>query len=454
MLGSVERRAFGFAADLLDPPEWQAPNRPPLLPHQEPPAGEWDFWLMEGGRGSGKTEGCARYFNRWQRTHPGSRGRIIAPTLGDAVEACIDGPSGLKAIDPEVIWHPSAPGGSKVIWPNGSEALVLGTPTPKDVDRLRAGGNRDIDWWEEFAANPMIRSAKKQGEAWGQNAWDQAWFGLRRGTRPHAIGSTTPRPSPKYKEVRSLPSTVITRATLYDNPYNNPDWRAKMIAAYEGTRLGRQELGGELLEDVEGALWTLDMIESHRVQPAEVPEGLVRIVLGVDPPGGRTDCGIIVCGLAKDGRVFVKADLTAENKPSPATWARKVVRGCADEQGDAAVVERNYGGEMVAHTIASVPAEKGYPAGSTIRIKEVSATRGKAVRAEPAVHLYEQNRVFHVGSLPKLEDELTTWVPDESPDSPNRLDALVWCLYDLVISAKPKASTGKMDHSQRYLRGR
>lgn len=445
---------LSYAADLLDPPTWEPKGRPPLEPHQVPPAGDWRFWLLEGGRGSGKTEACSRYFVSWMRAHPFSRGRIIAPTLGDAVEACIEGPSGLKAVDPEVVFHPSAPGGSKVTWPNGSEALVLGTPTPRDVDRLRAGGNRDIDWWEEFAANPMIRAAKKQGDAWGQNAWDQAWFGLRSGPRPHAIGSTTPRLSPKYREIRTLPSTVRTHATIDDNPHTNAEWRAEMKAMYEGTRLGRQELGGELLEDVEGALWTLDMIEADRITPAQVPENLVKVVVGVDPPGGRTECGIVSVGLAPNGHVYVLRDATAENRPSAGDWSKKVIRTYTDEQADAVVVERNYGGDMVAHTIRTVPEERGYPSGAWVKIREVSATRGKAVRAEPAQGLYEQHRVHHVGSLPKLEDELTSWVPGESPESPNRLDALVWCLWDLVISARQTASTGKMGDARRSHRGR
>lgn len=435
----TDRWALERAAEILDPTPWQRTGRPELLPHQIPPSGSWDLWLLEGGRGSGKTEGAASYYAQYMRAHPGARGRIIAPTFSDAVESCVTGPSGLMAVDPGCTFHPSDPGGGKMRWPNGSEALVFGTPTPRDVDRFRAGGNRDLDWWEELAANPMIRVEKADN-----NAWDQAQFGLRRGPHPHSIASTTPRPSKKYREIRALATTVLTHATLKDNPHTNAEWREKMLAIYEGTRLGRQEIGGELLEDVEGALWTLEMIDADRIAPAHLPENLIKVVVGVDPPGGRTECGIIVAGLAANGHVYVTRDATAENSPSAGTWSKKVIRAYADAKADAVVVEKNYGGDMVTHTIRTVLEERGYPSGENVKIREVNATRGKAVRAEPVQGLYEQHRVHHVGALAKLEDEMTGWVPGESGYSPNRLDALVWDLFDLVISARKTSSAGKM----------
>ena len=241
------RDPFEIAADILDPPAW-TPDRAPLEPHQLPPAGAWSLWLLEGGRGCGKTEACARYFAAYMRRNPGHRGRIIAPTFADAAEACVTGASGLQSIDPEIRWLPSAPGGSKVIWPNGSEALVLGTPFPRDVDRLRAGGNRHIDWWEEMAANAQLG-----------DAWDQAAFGLRLGPHPHSIASTTPRTTPDYRRIRALDGVTRTHASLFDNPHLSREFVDQMRSRYEGTRLGRQELGGELIEDVEGALWTHEM---------------------------------------------------------------------------------------------------------------------------------------------------------------------------------------------------
>lgn len=190
------RNPFDVAAEIFDPPEWHPEDRPPLEPHQLPPEGlggvDWDLWLLEAGRGAGKTEACARYFAQYMRQNPKARGRIIAPTFGDAVEACILGPSGLKTIDPECDWNSSAAGGAKVSWANGSEALVLGTPFPKDVERLRAGGNRDLDWYEEAAANTQLKKAR-----------DMALLGLRSGLRPHSIASTTPRNTSDYREFRA-----------------------------------------------------------------------------------------------------------------------------------------------------------------------------------------------------------------------------------------------------------
>lgn len=416
-MATLDDQIWQRLAEKLDPPAWEPENRPQLEPHQVPPKGKWDLWLLEAGRGAGKTEACSRYFAAYMRAHPGTRGRIIAPTFGDAVEACITGPSGLKAIDPEVTWHPSEGGGSKVRWPNGSEALVLGTPTPRDVDRLRAGGNRHIDWWEELAANPMIRGVQKIGDSWENNAWDQAQMGLRLGEHPHAIASTTPRMSQKYKSIRELKGAVLSKATIDDNPHTNPEWRDSMKALYGGTRLGKQELVGELLEDVEGALWKQTMLQ----HVAEVPE-MRRVVVGVDPSGSSTgaDCGIVVAGISHQGQFYVLADYSLQGSPSQ--WAHAVVDAYETYEADRVVVERNFGGDMVKHTLSTVA--------PNLPVKEVNASRGKQVRAEPIVGLYEQERVMHSGEFAKLEDQMITWVPGEGP-SPDRVDALVWAVTAL-----------------------
>jgi phage terminase large subunit-like protein len=254
------------AIELLEPTRWEPAERPALLPHQVPPEGDWPLWLLEGGRGSGKTEACARYFASYMHEHPGARGRIIAPTNGDAVEACVRGPSGLLSIDPEIRFVAAAAGGGKCYWRNSSEALVIGTSAPRDVERLRAAGNRDLDWWEEMAANSQLGSA-----------WDQAAFGLRSG-RPHSIASTTPRATSDYRRIRSMPGVVRTHATLPDNPYNPPEWVAQMQARYGSTRLGRQELLGELIDDTPGALWRRSLFER-----CGSPPDCTRIVIGVDP---------------------------------------------------------------------------------------------------------------------------------------------------------------------------
>lgn len=407
------RNPFAAAADLLDPPPWEAPERPPLEPHQIPPADRFKLWLLEAGRGAGKTEACARYFARWMHEHPGHRGRIIAPTLGDAVEACITGPSGLQSVDPDVRWLPSAIGGAKVVWPNGSEALVIGTPFPKDVDRLRAGGNRHLDWWEEMAANAQL-----------SDAWDQAKLGLRLGSHPHSIASTTPRNTVAYRRIRQIVGVVRTHGTIDDNPHLSEEWREEVKGVYEGTRLGRQELGGEMLDDIEGALWKRKLLDELRVDLENVPE-LVTVVTAVDPAAssgpGADDTGIIVAGLGVDGHAYVSADRTCHL--SPDGWGNRAVHAYREFQADRVTAEVNNGGEMVEHVISTVD--------DTVPVKKVHASRGKQTRAQPVAALYEQKKVHHVGGFAKLEDQLTTWVPGDK--SPDRLDALVWAITDLML---------------------
>lgn len=417
------RSRYDVAADIFDPPAWEPTDRPPLEAHQIPPDGVWNLWLLEGGRGCGKTEACARYFARYMRLNPGHRGRIVAPTFGDAVEACIEGPSGLLAIDPEITWLPSAPGGAKLVWPTGSEALVFGTPAPRDVDRFRAGGNRHIDWWEEMAANPQLR-----------RAWDQAALGLRMGEHPHSIASTTPRSTKDYAGtgstewtgIRNQPGVAMTHATLFDNPHNPQEWVDQMRARYEGTRLGRQELAGELLEDIEGALWTREMLD-HR---CEEPDELVRVVIAVDPAvtsGENADeTGIVVAGLGRDGHGYVLADRTCHLPPDQ--WAKRVVESYNHFNADRVVAEVNNGGELVGTVLRTQ--DKRLP------FKSLHASRGKRTRAEPIAALYEQGKVHHVGVVPQLEDELCTWVPGDT-DSPDRLDALVWALTELMLKGGP-----------------
>lgn len=413
---------FAIAADLLDPPDWEPENRPALLPHQVAPKdlghqGGPAFWLLKAGRGAGKTEACARYFAKWMRQHPGHRGRIIAPTFGDAVESCIVGPSGLQSIDPSVRWIPGKKGGSKVIWPNGSETLVLGTPTPRDVERLRAAGNRNLDWWEEAAANTQLGKALEQAE-----------FGLRAGTFPHSIGSSTPRGTKDFKALLDRDDVSVTHATTYDNPHNPAAWLDRMRRRYEGTRLGRQELDGLVVDEVPGALWKRAVFEAGRVY--EHPE-LARVVVAIDPAAssGPTadDTGIIVAGLGVDGESYVLADRTCHLEPEG--WGQRAVRAYEKFDSDKVVAESNNGGEMVEAVIRTVD--------PNVPVKLVHASRGKQTRAEPVAALFgappkRPPRVHLVGGFPELEDQCCTWVPGDE-DSPDRLDALVWAITELML---------------------
>lgn len=403
-----------------------------------PPSGAWNLWLLEAGRGAGKTEACARYFAGYMHEHPGHRGRIIAPTFGDAVEACVTGPSGLQAQDPSITWLPSAPGGAKVVWPNGSEALVLGTPFPKDVDRLRAGGNRHIDWWEEMAANPQL-----------DKAWEQAEFGLRLGDHPHSIGSTTPRSTPAYRKIRELDGVHRTHATLFDNPHLPPAWVAMMRKRYMGTRMGRQELEGLLIEEAAGALWTRDpdlAADKGLIVYREPPKvrtkfgfdvrDLLSVVVAIDPAasvGPESDeTGIIVAGLGADGCAYILDDLSLMG--SPAQWATRAVNAFDNYEADRIVAEINNGGDMIEHTLRTIRRQLPY--------KKLHASRGKRTRAEPIAALYQEGKVFHERPFPALEDQMCNWEARSGDDSPDRLDALVWALTELMLSG----THGKVGH--------
>lgn len=402
--------------------------RPPLLAHQKPPEGDdWRLWLLEAGRGAGKTEACARYFSRWMHDHPGSRGRIIAPTRDDAVDACVNGPSGLKAIDDQVQYLPSRAGGAVVEWPNGSVARVLGMDAPRDVDRLRAAGNRDIDWWEELAA---IRHL--------QAAWDQAKFGLRRGTRPHSIASTTPRATPDYRAIRKLPRTAIVKASMYDNPYLPQDFIDDIESTYAHTRLGRQEIHAEVLEDVEGAFWSIAMLETVKWRrPLPTFESTVT---AVDSSGSSTGdaTGIVTVGADDRSIPWVVADDTT--KGSPEHRYREVVLAAYKHQSSVILYEDTYGGDNIGSNIRSawdtakrqgeIDKDEDQPRLlPTSRLKP-RLKGNKADRAGVIAALYEQHvagveRVWHVPGLVDLEDEMTTWEEDSSW-SANRLDAAVW----------------------------
>lgn len=387
--------------------------------------GEWLYWLLCGGRGTGKTDAGANAFDLYMRSHAGSRGRIIAPTLGDAREACVVGPSGIQAHNPEVRWNSNE---GALYWPNGSRARIFGAHGPDDVERLRAGGNSAIDWYEELAAWPKL-----------DEAWDQARFGLRLGGRPRTIVTTTPKPRKRFlwllgrpqDGLPDCPPIVLSHGTTDDNPHLSPLVRAELYATYEGTRLGEQELHGRVLEDIEGALWKQALIDDDRITPKEFQRRLdagelhlVRVVVAVDPPGGRTWAGIVAAALGSDRRGYVLED--ASVKGTPDVWVAALLGAYRRHKADCIVAEINYGGDMVVHAISGAN-ERNVP------VKVVTATRGKRIRAEPCSMLYEKHRVSHVGTMPKLENEQTTWVPDSGMESPNRMDGLVWALTDLML---------------------
>jgi phage terminase large subunit-like protein len=407
------RAALGMAAQAT---AWEP------LPHQTPPAGDWETWLLLAGRGSGKTAAAAHYTDEHVRGPSclpglpgGHRVAIIAPTFGDALDACVNGPSGIRAHNPSVRSVQTA-GGTFVRWPSGAEAKLFGASTPEDVERLRAGGNRCLAYAEELAAWRFL-----------DQCWDHLQFGLRIGPHPRVVAATTPKPKRLIKALLADPTCAVTRATTHDNPHLAEIVRARLQARYGGTRLGQQELQGLLIEDQEGALWTWAMLDDRRTAPTD----LARVVVAVDPSGGsdpeNDEQGIVGCGLGVDGRGYVLADRSC--KLSADGWGRRAVQLYVDLKADAIVGEANFGGDMVEAVVRNAARAMGV---TGLTYKAVHASRGKAVRAAPVSQLYEQAKISHCDVFPDLEDELTSWTP-ESGRSPNRLDALVWAVSELMV---------------------
>lgn len=337
----------------------------------------------------------------------------------------IEGDSGLLSVFPPDQRPDYRKKPVRLRWPNGAIALGYNGTEP---DQLR-GPQFDTAWIDELAKYRYARET-----------WDMLQFGLRLGSDPRQVVTTTPRPIPLLKEILSAPTTVTTRGSTYENRANlSPSFVVKIIDKYEGTRLGRQELNAEILEDLPGALWSRDGIDARRVLDPEKLPDMARVVVAIDPSGtaGASDdgdsIGIIVAGKGIDGRAYVLADRSC--KLSPAGWARRAVDAYREFKADRIIAERNFGGAMVEHVIRT--------ADRTASYREVTASRGKVVRAEPVAALYEQGRVSHVGSLDLLEDQLCLFGPDGyvGEGSPDRADALVWALTDLMLDAEPITRT-------------
>lgn len=369
-------------------------------------------FVMLLGRGGGKSFATMWDLHLHLSQIPNLRARVIAPTLGDGIAAAVDGPNGLLTLSKgQARWLPSAPGGACVRYPNGSRVWIVGTPTEKDVDRLRALTNIDYDVFEELFANPCA-----------QSAFDQAALSRRRGIMRWVV-SSTPRPHQLIKDWEQDKNVTIRRGKSTDNKHIPLDWLATLEKTYKGTRLYRQEVLGEVLEDVEGALWKVNDIERSRVAgpPSAVAAICDRIVVGVDPPTGNGTCGIVVVGQDANGHMYVLDDRSVE-EASPHIWAARV-RDAANTYDAVVVAEINQGGQMVKEVINS--------AGFDLPIQTVNATKNKKTRAEPIALLWEvEEQIVHmVSNSTKLEDQMCEWVPGEGA-SPDRVDAMVWaCWY-------------------------
>lgn len=383
-------------------------------PSQLPPKGDWRVWLLLAGRGFGKTRSGAEFVRARVEAGLASRIALVGPTAADVRDVMIEGDSGLLAVASENHRPLYESSKRRLTWPNGAVALAFSADEP---ERLR-GPQHDLAWCDELAA---WRYAA---------AWDNLLLGLRLGSDPRVVVTTTPKPVKLVRDVLASPGTVVTRGSTFDNAANlAPAFLDSIVRRYRGTRLGRQELAAELLDDVPGALWSRDGIEAARVGAA--PD-LSRIVVAIDPAAssgdGADETGIVVAGLAHDGRVYVLDDLSG--RMSPRGWALKAVAAYKRFAADRIVAEVNNGGEMVEATLRSVASDAPFRA--------LRASRGKAIRAEPVAALYEQGRVHHVGCFPALEDQLCAFTADfdrgSSGGSPDRLDALVWAVTDLVAN--------------------
>lgn len=411
------------------------------LPHQVPPPPGFYGWAMLAGRGAGKTDTCANYMVRHVQGPPCLKGPhphwmgIIAPTLGDAATSCFSGPSGISAHDPSAKMV-TTKGGTIIRWPNGSEAKLFGAHTEEDVNRLRSGGNRCLQWLEEIAA-----------WRWLDDAWHHMRFGLRSGPRPHWVASTTPRPRPLIKKISKgeFENVVVTHATMYDNPHLPADIRHALEEAYAGTTLGAQELLGHIVEQDENALWRREHIERSRVQFEDVERIIIRRTVGVDPSGGAGEQGIVCTAKTRKIELpgfeqpvatgFVLADASC-HLPA-AAWGMRAVDTAIEWDADDICVEKNFGGDMAIEVVRSAAEKRGVP----IPIRFVIASRGKAVRAAPIGALTEQGRFGFAGAFEALEDQLCTWTP-EIGYSPDRLDAMVWGPHHLGLAHMGPAGHG------------
>jgi len=399
---------FARLADALQS-DWSVRARPDQLP----PPGNWTTWLMLGGRGSGKTRSGSEWVRTLVETGAARRIALVAPTAADARDVMVEGESGILATAPSWCRPQYEPSKRRLTWPNGAIATCFSADEP---ERLR-GPQHDAAWCDELGA---WRYAE---------AWDMLQFGLRLGANPRVAVTTTPRPTKLLRTLIAGKDVAISRSRTAENAANlAPQFLATIVSKYQGTRLGRQELDAELLEDTPGALWSHDMIERGRVSS---PPILTRIVVSIDPAGssgeGSDETGIIVAGTDGKGHGYILDDLSG--RYAPTTWARRSIAAYKSRQADRIVAEKNYGGEMVEATIRAVDA--------SVAFKAVTSSRGKVLRAEPVSALYEQGRVHHVGCFAELEDQQCGFTSDfdraRAGYSPDRVDALVFALTELLV---------------------
>ena len=404
--------------------DWEIWARDDQLPPQacDGVASAWRTWLLLGGRGAGKTRAGAEWIRAAALgkspfvSTPARRIALIGETMQDVRSVMVEGESGLLGVHPETERPVFEPSKGQLTWPNGSVAHLYSAETP---DSLRG---------PQFAAAWCDEIAKWR---YAEETWDMLQFALRLGDEPRVVVTTTPRSVPIVSQLMQADSTVVSRSRTSDNrPNLAPEFVAQLERRYGGTRLGRQELDGELIESLQGALWRSDWIASCRVKETQ---DLKRVVVAVDPPvtsNATSDaCGIVIAGLGADNRCYVLADRTLKGR-SPASWARAVVAAYQDYAADRIVAEVNQGGDLVESVIRQIDSE--------VPISKVRATRGKWVRAEPVAALYAEGRVAHVGEFAELEQQMLAFGANGlvGRSSPDRVDALVWAVTELMLSRR------------------
>ena len=402
---------------------------------QCPPPGDWHTWLICAGRGFGKTRAGAEWVRTIARTDPHARIALVGASLAEVRGVMIEGESGILTVSPpeyRPLWEPSL---RRLSWASGARAFCYSAAEPESL----RGPQHGFAWCDEIA-----KWDNSGGRA--TSAWDNLLFGLRLGEQPRVLATTTPRVVPLVQRLLAeveAGEAVVSRGTTWDNEAHLPSrFVNRMRRQFARTTLGRQELDGELLTDIEGALWSRATLEACRTTPLSLQgrgpgggeaterNGFTRIVIGVDPPASAQGdaCGIVVCGCDEEGLATVLADASVE-RASPEKWARAVARAAEKWEADRVIAEANQGGAMVESVLRA--ADVGLP------VKLVHASRGKVARAEPVAALYEAGRVRHAGLFAKLEDQLCGLIVGggyEGPGrSPDRADALVWALTELML---------------------
>ena len=405
LAGMTDLRGRAAEAALHLWPLWARDN-------QIAPPGDWSVWLLMAGRGFGKTRTGAEWVR--DRVESGASGRValVARTPADVRDVMIEGDSGLLSVCPPSNRPRYEPSKRRLTWPNGAFALAYSSHEP---DQLR-GQQFNTAWCDELASWEYPRET-----------WNNLAFGLRVGMSPQCVVTTTPRPIELLRELMDRDDVHVTRGSTYENrQFLAPTFIRQIERLYQGTDTGRQEIFAELLEEAEGALWRRDWISR-----AETVPDLNRIIVAIDPAmSSRPDSdetGIIVAGADEDLRGYVLED--GSGRMSPDEWARRAIDLYDRHSASRIIGERNNGGDLVGTVLKTASG------GHTLPIRLVTASVGKYARAEPVAALYQQGRVLHAGSFPQLEDQLCTWEPGSST-SPDRMDALVWALSDLITDRR------------------